>query len=233
MEHGLIFDSPVLDAYGQMAADEMLCASNAAAYILRFFSWAAPGITYGYSQRRLQVETAVRIAGSSIKDIVRRPTGGGIVFHEDDVTFSFIFPSPELLFEPHKTYERLHTAINRKYRECGEDFTLMSGKTESYAVNSPAMACFSKPVTLDILYNNKKVLGGALRKTGTKMLYQGSFQFPGARKRQAFHKRVISSALAEEFKIEWKTAHFSEEMSEELQKLATGKYRTKEWNSRI
>ncbi|MBP5286743.1 MAG: lipoate--protein ligase family protein [Elusimicrobiales bacterium] len=233
MEKGLVFHSPDLDVYSQMAADEILCGCNAAQYILRFFNWASPGITYGYSQRRRQVEAAVRIAGSSIKDLVRRPTGGGIVFHDDDVTFSFIFPSPELLFEPHKTYERLHTAINRKYRECGEDFTLMSGRTESYAVNSPAMACFSKPVTLDILYNDRKVLGGALRKTGTKMLYQGSFQFPGARKRQAFHRRIIASALSEEFRLEWETVPFSEEMLEELRMLAVNKYRTEEWNSRI
>jgi len=233
MDTALIFEAPDFDVYEQMAADETLCNFCQAGYILRFFSWKAPGITYGYSQRRKQVETAARAAGKDIPDMTRRPTGGGIVFHEDDVTFSFIFPSPELLFEPHKTYEKLHNAINRKYRECGENFSLMSKKTESYAVNSPAMACFSKPVTLDILYNDRKVLGGALRKFGKRMLYQGSFQCSGARRRISFHRRVITEALADQFGLEWQTRQFSKDMLDLTFKLAREKYRTEEWNSRI
>ena len=233
MDNGIIFESPVYDVYGQMAADEALCGCKDAEYILRFFNWSGPGITYGYAQRRRQVEEAASMAGKLLPDMARRPTGGGIVYHEDDITFSFIFPSPEIMFEPHKTYARLHNAINNKYHECGENFDISTEKTKDYSVNSPAMACFSKPVNLDILYNGKKVLGGALRKIGKRMLYQGSFQFPGARKRQNYHRRVITEALAEEFGLCWTIKNLSEELIERTRQLTEEKYKTKEWNFRI
>ena len=230
---GIIFESPEYDVYSQMAADETLCGCNDAAYILRFFHWSGMGITHGYSQRRSQVEACAGQAMDNYRDIVRRPTGGGIVFHKDDVTFSFIFPSPELLFEPHKAYARIHGAINEKYRECGEVFSLSSEQTKDYSVNSPAMACFSKPVSLDIMQGDKKILGGALRKLGNRMLYQGSFQLPEARKRQKFHERTIAEALVREFRIVWQQRPFSKELIERTEELAIGKYRTEEWNRRI
>ncbi|MBO4556844.1 MAG: lipoate--protein ligase family protein [Elusimicrobiales bacterium] len=233
MLEGIIFESPEYDVYSQMAADEALCGCMDAEYILRFFRWHGQGITYGYSQRRAQVEAAAAMHGKALPDMARRPTGGGIVFHEDDVTFSFIFPSPEILFEPHKAYSRIHGAINRKYRECGEDFALSSEQTKDYSVNSPAMACFSKPVSLDILYNGKKVLGGALRKLGTRMLYQGSFQFPAARQRQYYHRRVITEALGEEFGLCWTVKDFSPDLIEKTKNLTEEKYTTEKWNFRI
>lgn len=232
MEKGIIFESREFDVYQHMAADEILC-SLPEKYMLRFFNWQGFGITYGYSQRAAQVEQAVKNAGKNINCITRRPTGGGMVFHEDDITFSFIFPSPELMFEPNKTYEKLHSAINKKYAECGEIFSLMSEKTKSYAVNSPAMACFSKPVNLDILYNGTKVLGGALRKFGSRMLYQGSFQAPKARERKNFHQMVISNALAEAFNIKWEVKNFTSHMTNAAEKLAKEKYSTQAWNFRI
>ena len=234
MNPGIIYGSPEYDVYGQMAADEALCGCRDAEYLLRFFAGAGQGITYGYSQRRAQAEAAaLAAAGSPLPPMARRPTGGGFVYHRDDITFSFVFPSPELLFDPKKTYSRLHGAINRKYRECGEDFSLSGEQTKDYSVNSPAMECFARPVSLDILYNDKKVLGGALRKLGSRMLYQGSFQYPGARKRQNFHRRVIAEALSEEFGISWQERPFTAELLDKTEELAAGKYRTDGWNNRI
>ena len=96
MNKGLLIETSPLDVYGQMATDEALCETLPAAHVLRFYNWASPGVTFGYSQRRKAVLEAVAAAKTSITDIVRRPTGGGIVFHETDITFSFIFPSPSL-----------------------------------------------------------------------------------------------------------------------------------------
>lgn len=234
LKPGIIYESPEYDVFSQMAADEALCGCRDAEYLLRFFNWSGDGITFGYAQRHGQVEDAASaISGKKLPEMVRRPTGGGIVFHEDDITFSFVFPSPELLFDPHKAYSRLHGAINAKYREYGEDYSLSSEKTKDYSVNSPAMACFSRPVSLDILHNGKKILGGALRKLGNRMLYQGSFQYPGARNRQDFHRRVITEALAGEFGIAWQERPFTPELLARTAELSKNKYHTYEWNYRI
>lgn len=233
MNNALIIETPPLDVYGQMAADEALCETRPAPYLLRFYNWKEPGVTFGYSQRRKAVTEAMSAAGCGIKAVTRRPTGGGIVFHEADLTFSFIFPSPGAYFEPGKTYDRLHRAITAEYSLQGISFELLSEKTEDYAVNDPVMSCFAKSVNMDILYNGKKVLGGALRKFGGHMLYQASFQAPDARTKAAPHRNAVIKALGGEFGLEWEAAEMSEEARAKTGSIAETKYRTREWNERI
>jgi lipoate-protein ligase A len=233
MEKGLIIETQPLDVYEQMAADEALCETMPAPYLLRFYNWKEPGITFGYSQRRKAVAEAVAAAGCAIPAVTRRPTGGGIVFHEADLTFSFIFPSPGAFFEPGKTYDRLHSAIRAEYARLGVPFDLLSEKTKDYAVNDPVMNCFAKPVNLDILYNGKKVLGGALRKFGDHMLYQASFQAPDARTNAALHRNAVIKALAGEFELEWEAAALGADALAQTASLATSKYRSPAWNERI
>ncbi|HNW44587.1 MAG TPA: hypothetical protein PKI19_08785 [Elusimicrobiales bacterium] len=233
MTKGIIIETPPLDVYGQMATDEALCEGLPAPHVLRFYNWAGPGITFGYSQRLKAVREAVAAANCSIADIVRRPTGGGIVFHETDLTFSFIFHSPGAYFEPAKTYDRLHRAITDEYSRLGIGFDLLKEKTKDYAVNDPVMNCFAKPVNMDILYNGKKVLGGALRKFGDYMLYQASFQAPDARQNSALHRNAVIKALGAEFGLNWEVTALSPETGEKAAGIAAAKYRTPAWNERI
>lgn len=233
MEKGLIIETPQFDVYEQMAADEALCDSLPAPHTLRFYNWKAPGITFGYSQRRKAVAEAVTAAGCAITDVTRRPTGGGIVFHETDLTFSFIFPSPGVYFEPGKAYDRLHRAINAEYARLGIPFDLLNEKTRDYAVNDPVMNCFAKPVNMDILYNGKKVLGGALRKFGGHMLYQASFQAPDARTNIRLHRNAMIKALGGEFGLEWEIAEMPAAAREKAAAIAGTKYRSAAWNERI
>ncbi|OGS20496.1 MAG: hypothetical protein A3J70_11125 [Elusimicrobia bacterium RIFCSPHIGHO2_02_FULL_61_10] len=233
MEKAIIIETLPLDVYGQMAADEALCETRPAPYLLRFYNWKEPGVTFGYSQRRKAVAEAMASAGCGIKAVTRRPTGGGIVFHETDLTFSFIFPSPGAYFEPGKTYDRLHRAITAEYSRQGISFDLLSEKTKDYAVNDPVMSCFAKPVNMDILYNGKKVLGGALRKFGDHMLYQASFQAPDARANAALHRNAVIKALGGEFGLEWEAVEMPEEARAKTGNIAETKYRSPEWNERI
>ena len=233
MEKGLIIETHPLDVYEQMAADEALCEILPARHLLRFYNWAAAGVTFGYSQRRKAVLEAVTAATPPITDIVRRPTGGGIVFHETDITFSFIFHSPGAYFEPGRTYDRLHRAITAEYSRLGISYDLLKEKTKDYAVNDPVMNCFSKPVSMDILYNGKKVLGGALRKFGDYMLYQASFQAPDARERESLHRNAVIKALGGEFGLEWENTGVSPAVLARTAELAAAKYRTRQWNERI
>ncbi|HAT71314.1 MAG TPA: hypothetical protein DCS63_00680 [Elusimicrobia bacterium] len=233
MNKGLIIETPPLDVYGQMAVDEAICETMPAPYVLRFYNWAGPGITFGYSQRKRAVTEAVTAAGSPITAVTRRPTGGGIVFHQTDLTFSFIFHSPGAYFEPGKTYDRLHRAINAEYARLGISFDLLNEKTRDYAVNDPVMNCFAKPVNMDILYNGKKVLGGALRKFGDYMLYQASFQAPDARANAATHRNAVIKAFGGEFGLEWEVTALPETAMKRAAAVAESKYRSPAWNERI
>ncbi len=233
MQKALIIETPPLDVYEQMAADEALCETLPAPYVLRFYNWKTPGITFGYSQRRKAVAEAVAAAGCAITDVVRRPTGGGIVFHQADLTFSFIFHSPGVYFEPGKTYDRLHRVINAEYARLGVSCDLLNEKTKDYAVNDPVMNCFAKPVNMDILYNGKKVLGGALRKLGDYMLYQASFQAPDARGNAGLHRNAVIKALGTEYGLEWEVAAMAPAALAKTGEITAAKYRTATWNERI
>ena len=229
---GLIIETHPFDAYEQMAADEVLCSALLSAYTLRFYNWSGPGVTFGYSQRISAVRSRVGPEKAALP-LVRRPTGGGIVFHESDLTFSFVFHQPGVYFEPSKTYDRLHRAITLGYARAGVSFELLNEKTADYKTNNPLMDCFTKPVNLDILYNGIKVLGGALRKFGDYMLYQASFQAPDARSNAAFHRQIIINALGVEFGLSWRAAGFSEREADKVKTLALSKYGAREWNERI
>ncbi len=57
--------------------------------LLRFFSWKPACVTIGYFQN-LREEVDVASCGRFGVDFVRRQTGGGAVFHDAELTYSFI-----------------------------------------------------------------------------------------------------------------------------------------------
>ena len=80
---------------------------------LRIYSWQPKCISYGYSQnieKELDVERAKQLGW----DIVKRPTGGGIVFHnEAEVTYSLIteIDNPKLPKGLVPAYKKISEAV--------------------------------------------------------------------------------------------------------------------------
>ena len=70
-----------------MAADEalMLSAPLRGRPLLRFYEWDRPAVSIGYVQT-----IAAAPEGYAA---VRRPTGGGVVYHDYDFTYETIMPS--------------------------------------------------------------------------------------------------------------------------------------------
>lgn len=234
MPEGLILKTPPFDAYEQMAADEHFCSSLPAKFLLRFYNWNSKGLTFGYSQRFAFVAENARKDGKANVAAVRRPTGGGMVYHESDLTFSFIFHCPQELFNPQAVYSRLHEAMRREYGKAGINFSILNEKTKSYDANFPsAMECFKKPVSLDLMTEGRKVLGGALRKFSDYMLYQASLQLRGARESAGFHARAIAKAFSNEFNIVWSGRKACSRDLLEIARVKRSKYATDAWNKRI
>ncbi len=72
-----------------MAIDEALLGS-ATIPTIRFYRWRSPALSFGYFGKFSDV--AIYAAE---RDLVRRWTGGGIVFHGDDLTYSIVIPANE------------------------------------------------------------------------------------------------------------------------------------------
>ena len=178
----LVLDSPPLDAAAQMATDEEQLVLAPAEPCLRIFRWApeaVPCATFGYAQRHAEV---IRTLPPHLRDrCVRRPTGGGIVIHDTDLTFSLVIPRTLLPAAPADIYQALHAAIAAALAAFAP---LRLAPSAAHFTPAPGLAsqCFREPVPADLLApDGQKILGGALRRTRTHVLYQGSLRLPDAR----------------------------------------------------
>ena len=224
--HGFLLESPSLDVFGQMALDEALAQSKPGEFCLRFFRWRGIGATFGYAQRIADVEQA--LPAELARACTRRPTGGGVVPHVDDLTFSCVFPAAGEL-RPTEIYRRLHGAILAGLRGTVADARLAeSGGRGVPRGPGGASQCFREPVPLDILAADRKILGGALRRYGETVLYQGSLQLPGARGRAAELETAIAEALAAAWKLCW-TRRAAPAAVRDAARELEAKYRSVDW----
>src|SRR5438034_8457361 len=106
-----------------MAIDEALLES-ATVPSIRFYGWHSPALSFGYFGRFSDVAI---YAGE--RDLVRRWTGGGIVFHGDDLTYSIVLRSSDPAFRESSMmfYERIHRALADTLNGIGEDAVVAGG----------------------------------------------------------------------------------------------------------
>jgi len=149
-----------------MAIDEVLL-EDVGQPAIRFYRWDHPALSFGYFGRFADVENH-----ESQRDVVRRWTGGGIVFHGEDLTYSIVIPASDSAFESSMSiYEKTHAAIRAALATNGQ-------KTELADVAAPKISesCFANAVRADVLWNGQKVAGAAQRRTRGGLLQQGSIQ---------------------------------------------------------
>jgi lipoate-protein ligase A len=162
----------------QMAVDEVLLRSVASP-TLRIYSWDAPCVSFGYFQKI----RGVRLTYPN-ESLVRRWTGGGMVEHGKDLTFSLLIPAgdPVAALPPARFYKELHVRMAGWLNSCttcvaasGIPSVRLAGEGDLL----PGPSCFSAPAADDLLMEGRKILGGAQRRSGGALLYQGSLQRVG------------------------------------------------------
>ena len=158
-----------------MAIDEALLDYATVASI-RFYRWYSPALSFGYFRRFADVA-----AYAAERDLVRRWTGGGIVLHGDDLTYSIVIPQRDSAFHESSMsiYETIHRALADALVETGQDVVVIADADRSgvAGVNDPGYnSCFANPVRADVMLNGRKVAGAAQRRTRRGLLQQGSIQ---------------------------------------------------------
>jgi lipoyl(octanoyl) transferase len=148
-----------------MAIDEALL-EVATEPTIRFYRWNHPALSFGYFGRFADVENERR-------DLVRRWTGGGIVFHGADLTYSIVIPAnaPAFSESTMSIYEQTHAAIQAALVAAGKKAELAEK-----AAPKISESCFENPVRADVLANGRKIAGAAQRRTRRGLLQQGSIQ---------------------------------------------------------
>lgn len=150
-----------------MAIDEALL-DTATIPTLRCYRWDHPALSIGYFGKFAEVAGEVKA-----RDIVRRWTGGGIVPHGDDLTYSLVAPGGDATaaLGPLAIYSAVHSAIRDALAEAG---TMAQLIRESAPKISDA--CFANPVRHDLIVDGRKIAGAAQRRTHRGLLQQGSIQ---------------------------------------------------------
>jgi len=199
-----------------MAVDEALL-EDAAAPILRFYRWRQPSLSFGYFGRYSEVADQ-----SNEREIVRRWTGGGIVPHGDDLTYSVIIPAFHSFFaKPSpETYAALHDAIRGALDANGVQATLANAAAPKVSEN-----CFANAVRADVMSGGQKIAGAAHRRSRVGLLHQGSIQQRDLPER---FRSDLAQALCERYEMRTLTP----ELMERAAGIAATKYGTTEWLTR-
>jgi lipoyl(octanoyl) transferase len=165
----------VADGPANMALDEAMleaAASGESAY-LRFYGWAEPTLSLGYFQRIAEVRSDPRWQG---RPIVRRPTGGGAIWHDLEVTYAIAVPPGSPLVRPNTAlYRAVHGAIAGLLVERGIPACRRGEKASSRnnGAERPFL-CFTDRDPEDIVWGTCKLVGSAQRRRSGAVLQHGS-----------------------------------------------------------
>ena len=189
-----------------MALDEALLEAmpRLGRPVLRFYGWTEPAATFGYFQKFSGVERA-----TLLRPLIRRPTGGGIVPHDADWTYSFAFPPGHEWhsLKAEESYRRVHEWIQSAFAKldvttklapsCKKSIpSLRSSRREEAPSQSEIRSskskmdqnllasaltgqCFVGYEKFDVLWHGKKIAGAAQRRNKLGLLIQGSVQSRG------------------------------------------------------
>lgn len=198
----------------QMALDELLLF-RARGCVMRVYCWAGKAVTFGYFQRWTEAREAFPHV-----PLTRRWTGGGMVPHGEDFTFSVVAARGQALAEmrARDSYETIHRAVAEVLRESGKE------DVEIASVEICHAACFQGAAPGDVLWRGKKVCGGAQRRTREGLLYQGSVQMPV----EADFAQRLAGRLFGNYSVTTP----DETLLNDARKMAAEKYATEGWTRR-
>ncbi|MCK4240933.1 MAG: lipoate--protein ligase family protein, partial [Candidatus Atribacteria bacterium] len=190
---------------------------------IRFYQWSPPAVSLGYFQD-LKKEVEVETCQDMGIDIVRRPTGGKAVLHDQELTYSFIISESHPLVNDSilVTYKKISRGIIRGLSYLGVKAELVPvrdkleknsldeiDKTRIYHSDFKSI-CFSVPSQYEVQVEGKKIVGSAQVRKGGVVLQHGSllielekdklfsvFNFPSVQIKERFELKFKATSLEE------------------------------------
>lgn len=180
-----------------MACDEALLefAGPAGRPVLRCYGWTEPAATFGYFQRYADVS-----AMTALRPLIRRPTGGGLVSHDADWTYSVAIPPSDAWYELKavESYRRVHEWVRAAFGELGVTTSLST----SCLAEGPGQ-CFVGAERFDLLFEGRKIAGAAQRRRNDGLLIQGSIQAGATGVERAAFERALRETAERQWNVVW------------------------------
>lgn len=171
-----------------MAVDEWLL-ETAELPVLRVYQWDGDWASLGYFGKLADAQT--KFAGVNW---VRRWTGGGIVDHRTDWTYTLVVPKSETLATARgaESYRWIHAALVEALS--GEQVVARVSNGED---ETGALLCFENPVSYDIVSaEGRKIAGAGQRRTRDGLLHQGSLAIVTDENLSAKRAKTLASAVS-------------------------------------
>ncbi len=167
-----------------MAIDFLLLQRYPRATVPRFrhYAWRAPAFTFGYAQKINFVRT--QLPPDEHFDLCRRPTGGGIVDHREDWTYSLVIPRGHPLEEQRaaQSYRVIHEALAAALVAQGVNAVTKPSEVDPEDAAEATGVCFQRPEVHDVVHalSGAKIAGAAQKRNKHGLLFQGSIWRPAA-----------------------------------------------------
>jgi len=200
-----------------MAMDEILLR-RLEKPVVRIYGWLRPAVSFGYFEKYGPIK-----ALHSEREPVRRWTGGGVVLHGSDLTYSLLVPSgsPFLRLRTAESYYAVHERITRALNRLGVGVSMADADHLKIS-----QACFENATRHDILHLGRKIAGAAQRRTKFGLLHQGSIQNIGL-------PAGFGESLAGEFSGEVVEIQISPCDVEEAWQLSESRYARADWTEKF
>ncbi|MST95328.1 MAG: lipoate--protein ligase family protein [Pedosphaera sp.] len=225
IDHWVRLDSGPGAPAHNMAVDEALLEAAPALGqpVLRFYGWTEPAATFGYFQKISEIERVTRL-----RPLVRRPTGGGLVPHDADWTYSLVFPPAHAwhALRATESYERVHQWLRAAFARLG-----VAAELAPCCRKEIPGQCFAGHEKSDLLWHGRKIAGAAQRRTKTGLLIQGSVQPPPGADRHDW-QQAMGDAAQTDWGAHWEPWEISGALAGRVRELVETKYARADYNRR-
>ena len=162
--------------------------------VLHFYDFKGPSATYG-----IFINPEIFLKKGHGLHLAKRPTGGGILFHLWDLTFSVLIPKnhPGYSNDVMQNYKFINDLVRLALSEyLGVSLDLLSESPVPLNEVSGHF-CFAKPTKYDVMIEGFKIAGAAQRRKKNGFLHQGSISI-GLPDFNFLQKTLIEGALVTE-----------------------------------
>ncbi len=149
--------------------------------IIRFYTWNKDSLTIGISQNFNNYD----FIENPNRNAAKRITGGGVLFHGHDVSYSIIVPTEVLKdLSIKKSYETICEFILNFYKELG--LNVHYAKDDENIKLSKSEFCQVGFEAYDIIVDGKKIGGNAQRRTKKAIFQHGSIPVYKTKNKELF-----------------------------------------------
>ena len=253
----LIIDPAPAPGAWNMAVDDFLfrTLADSPQTTVRFYQWLRPTVSLGCFQDLDRVADADFCRANGI-DIVRRITGGKLVLHHQEITYSVCSSDTSTFTENlGDSYRLLSRGLMRGLEEMGLRASLAGPPPAAYVRGT--LPCFSHPGLDEVEWAGRKLIGSAQKRVAGKFLQHGSIPLAKdeallravsllERRTAQLHMGSLSEALdhpvaftwavdrfaaglEDFFGVEFEARTFTPEEQAAIGRLQTGRYENPDW----